>query len=137
MKIIMPKKKKEPQEAICTQNRHSQQSIDISIKSQRFARKTSDEYNLGHEQNSIRKNNIQSEHQKIMGMRLMELINRSNKRKGEIEKRVCCVVYTIKGERINRRVDDGDDGNPISSNLQDRASLTHYAFVIAAAIGNG
>jgi hypothetical protein len=38
--------------------------------------------------------------------------------------------YTIKGERIDRRIDDGDDGNSISSNIHNRVtfSATHSDF---------
>lgn len=33
--------------------------------------------------------------------------------------------HTIKGEGINRRMDDGDDGNTISANFENSASI-HY-----------
>jgi hypothetical protein len=38
--------------------------------------------------------------------------------------------YTITGERIDRRIDDGDDGNSISSNVHNRVtfSATHSDF---------
>jgi hypothetical protein len=38
--------------------------------------------------------------------------------------------YTITGERIDRRIDDGDDGNSISSNVHNRVTFaaTHFDF---------
>jgi len=33
---------------------------------------------------------------------------------------------TIKRERIDRRIDDGDDGNTISSNFQNSVSFRHW-----------